>query len=367
MNKRLTYIDMAKGIGIILVLFGHLEYTYSKVLIWISSFHMPLFFVLSGITLALSDREEYTLREKLIRKCRTILIPYMWFSLIYFVVDIGNLILHKIDTDTFIYNAISSLTFYGKSVMWFLTALFLSELTLLSLNSLFSGKRRAFLYVMAAVVMIAALSYGASLWLCRLYEANRGNLPVASFINILKTVVRAGIVLPYVGVGYYMTKGDLHGSITGHKGRLIRLVTGLALLAINISIALYNGIVDTNNMILNNPLLYYIGGLTGSLATICICEVLPDIVPLITAGRYSLVIMALHLDLYVLWAGLQAGKQVYRYAPYPWVLATVTVLCTLVIGCIAGYVIDRYFPFILGRRRIKDAGAGHGGRYEGSR
>lgn len=42
-QKRLDYLDMAKGIGIFLVILGHIEYIQEDTLKWISSFHMPLF------------------------------------------------------------------------------------------------------------------------------------------------------------------------------------------------------------------------------------------------------------------------------------------------------------------------------------
>lgn len=46
-NKRIEWIDITKGIGICLVILGH-TYRANDVLNWIYSFHMPLFFILSG-------------------------------------------------------------------------------------------------------------------------------------------------------------------------------------------------------------------------------------------------------------------------------------------------------------------------------
>lgn len=60
MNKRLDWIDKAKGIGIILVVYGHVargifnagipmnEKSFGIIDSVIYSFHMPLFFFLSG-------------------------------------------------------------------------------------------------------------------------------------------------------------------------------------------------------------------------------------------------------------------------------------------------------------------------------
>lgn len=43
-GKRLDYIDVSKGFGIILVIVGHISYTPELMGVWLSAFHMPLFF-----------------------------------------------------------------------------------------------------------------------------------------------------------------------------------------------------------------------------------------------------------------------------------------------------------------------------------
>ena len=56
-KNRINSLDMAKGIGIILVVVGHSTFLEENVLTWISSFHMPLFFVLSGILIRKKNEE----------------------------------------------------------------------------------------------------------------------------------------------------------------------------------------------------------------------------------------------------------------------------------------------------------------------
>ena len=46
MKERLDYIDLAKGIGILLVVIGHGAFNNFG----INIFHMPLFFCISGLT-----------------------------------------------------------------------------------------------------------------------------------------------------------------------------------------------------------------------------------------------------------------------------------------------------------------------------
>lgn len=50
-KQRIAYIDLVKGIGILCVLFGHLIPNDGIVKPAIYSFHMPLFFILTGILL----------------------------------------------------------------------------------------------------------------------------------------------------------------------------------------------------------------------------------------------------------------------------------------------------------------------------
>ena len=45
--SRLSWLDILKGIGIILVAVGHI-YLNEKINHWIYSFHMPLFFLAAG-------------------------------------------------------------------------------------------------------------------------------------------------------------------------------------------------------------------------------------------------------------------------------------------------------------------------------
>lgn len=49
-SKRILWIDYCKVIGICLVLIGH-TYPNNPITDWLYSFHMPLFFFISGLTL----------------------------------------------------------------------------------------------------------------------------------------------------------------------------------------------------------------------------------------------------------------------------------------------------------------------------
>ena len=71
-------IDAAKGYGILLVFLGHLVYYDSPMFRVIFNFHMPLFFLLSGMTF--SPEKDADCRSILKRIWRTIGVPFLFFT-----------------------------------------------------------------------------------------------------------------------------------------------------------------------------------------------------------------------------------------------------------------------------------------------
>lgn len=91
MTKRISYIDNTRAILIALVVLGHiLNYANPKydivpyVLVqqFLDSFHMPAFFILSGM---LTDGEKWRGRSVgsyFLHKAKTLLVPYLFFECI---------------------------------------------------------------------------------------------------------------------------------------------------------------------------------------------------------------------------------------------------------------------------------------------
>lgn len=87
MKKRVQWIDMAKGIGLILVMYGHIQFRPYPFYVWLCSFHMPLFFFLSGITFRVKKYEDFQTFFK--KKIKALLIPYMIFASVTWVYRFG--------------------------------------------------------------------------------------------------------------------------------------------------------------------------------------------------------------------------------------------------------------------------------------
>lgn len=78
-NKdRIIYIDVLKGIGILLVVLGHM---YNSKLIY--CFHMPLFFLLYGFLFKFKER-----KFQIVSSTRRFMLPYFSFFLILSIPEI---------------------------------------------------------------------------------------------------------------------------------------------------------------------------------------------------------------------------------------------------------------------------------------
>lgn len=74
-KKRIVLYDVIKGVGIILMVIGHtcVQPLYN----WIYCFHMPLFFIISGLFF---QPKRYTIMEFLTKRYRQLLLPLIIFT-----------------------------------------------------------------------------------------------------------------------------------------------------------------------------------------------------------------------------------------------------------------------------------------------
>ena len=56
-KQRISYIDSLKGLGIILIVVGHIIPYESMLHVWIYSFHVPIFFIISGMLFKMKQEE----------------------------------------------------------------------------------------------------------------------------------------------------------------------------------------------------------------------------------------------------------------------------------------------------------------------
>lgn len=133
-KKRIEWIDILRGLGMFIVIWGHcfLSDAY-RVKSYIYSFHMPLFFFISGLTFS-TNYLDLPFKDYIKRKIKGLLVPYLIINLI------GILILFiysKFDIVSFkgIVEYLCGMVYSSDSVFsipssntWFIPCLFLVDI-----------------------------------------------------------------------------------------------------------------------------------------------------------------------------------------------------------------------------------------------
>lgn len=123
MEKRISWIDMTKGYGVLLVIIGHMYiFNLSS---WIYSFHMPLFLFISGYVFKVN----ITFVDFVYKKIKSLIVPYFFLAFLIIVYEIicGITNGQKINILRLILNYLLQ---RRESALWFLTCLFIIELTM---------------------------------------------------------------------------------------------------------------------------------------------------------------------------------------------------------------------------------------------
>uniref|UniRef100_UPI0036F361D4 acyltransferase family protein n=1 Tax=Enterocloster asparagiformis TaxID=333367 RepID=UPI0036F361D4 len=139
-NGRLEYMDVAKGIAILAIIIGHISRKPVWVTLFCFSFHVPIFFIISGYFFKQSPW------KKLLKSKATHLIgPYIWTCLGVIAISTVPLILSSHSLNIIFRNIVNWLwsAFYGSGntydnpfwikqigAIWFLLALFFSYVIL---------------------------------------------------------------------------------------------------------------------------------------------------------------------------------------------------------------------------------------------
>lgn len=166
MKNRNYWLDIAKGITIILMVVGHTPLP-DIVSHFIYAFHMPLFFIASGLV---SNYEKYSLMDYIKHKSYTLLLPFVCYSTIvaFLMYFIGEL-----DVIDYIKSG------WRGYALWFIPILFMASVLV---RITFLAKKR---YV-RRFIMLCFLYIGYSL---RHYEISLpwslSVLPYASFLVML--------------------------------------------------------------------------------------------------------------------------------------------------------------------------------------
>lgn len=135
--KRLDYIDIAKALGMLTIIWGHIIHEgWSNQIVY--AFHIPLFFFMSGMVF---KADKYPTVWDLIKKrARTLLLPYLIFSLVTWAMWVGMRVIAN-DHTNYWYPLLQTFIAQGSSgflrhnlPLWFVSCLFVVEIIYYYIN-----------------------------------------------------------------------------------------------------------------------------------------------------------------------------------------------------------------------------------------
>lgn len=287
-TKRLNVIDVAKGIGIIFVVFAHVNYT-PEILVLIYSFHMPLFFLISGM---LFNKSKYLdFKSFFRRRFKTLFIPYVIYELVsiawLYVSErlYSDFQLFDVSKDQYIdfFKQILISNWSGTHVnqpLWFVPCLFLVEILYYFICKM---KKR---FIVPVCFLLACCG-----WVLESGMLNFNNKLLPWSLD------SALFALGIYAIGNLSSEcvQGMFGKIKAHKYKYILCIEIIVLcLMIWLPLTLANGKITLGSKILNNGFLLYINGILGSIIILIISLILEKCRFLAYCGRNSFLIMSTH-------------------------------------------------------------------------
>lgn len=278
-KEHYDWIDLTKGFAMILVILAHSMEWFSSdlglrllILPFIYSFHIPLFFFISGFLFS-SDK---SFKRFTLRRIKSLLLPYITFAVIILFFDAVKIYILKSNDNIVIKDKmISMLTQNHYNHLWFIIVLFFIEFIAYFICKI---KSNGLLITMA--VAFVAVAY--------LYQIYIDKYLLWSLDEVI-------YAMPFFLSGYIARKVNLQERLLKPKYMLIYLIVGIGANFLNL---LLNKSVRYVNMFkcdYGNILLFYISAIAMILFALSLCKTLKNIKPLNYIGKNSLVYYGLHL------------------------------------------------------------------------
>lgn len=323
--KRIEWIDTAKGIGILLVVIGHIKLT-PFIHNWIYQFHMPLFFFLSGILF----KKNEPWKQCVIKKIIHLLLPYPFFLILFLPLRYITDFLCTGEWKPFQIQMLG--LSYFDIPLWFLFALFITIIIMRTFYSLIKRK----INIIILVILLGILGY--------LLLVNKIVFPFHTS--------RALFLLPFFALGILFKKNLSQKNVITILFSLFCFIIGI--------IGLINGhtCLDTLKMQIDkNPFWVYIPAYGGIMLIVYlsqsifsyiskfkgICKVINKI--LCHLGKNSFYIFAIHHPIILFLNSLFWGNIVEPrfYPSYALFLIISSIIASLLIGAILKKMIPIIF------------------------
>lgn len=288
---RIRFLDAAKGIGILIIAWGHLDYLWSPASVWFSSFKLAIFYIVSGLLSGQRQQESWTTVAK--KRIFSLIIPYVVYSVLAVLFHLQYsantwAAALKIIKDDFLLTA----TLRGISTLWFLPSLYLGEVLFAAVNFPNCTKKMR----ISIFLLLPLLLWAASDLFVRLQPVFTGSALNRCLGYLFLTLSRSVVAFWFIGIGHLLRNHFLHE-------KPAKLWVVLCAIGVNVGLSLLNTDVDLNHLCFGKyPLLFFPNGILGSFALLETLRLLEKHCKLTVSsycGRHALFIMATHLPWYI--------------------------------------------------------------------
>jgi acyltransferase len=306
--SRFRFIDIARIYGIVLMYYGHIIESYMKAgsataaihYKFIYSFHMPLFFILSGyIAKEYVSNTDFGLYLKRYAAAR--LVPYVFLSSILIIPTFwttGNTVGLELPTVEGYLKGISA-TFlaglpYFNIPTWFLICLFVVEMMHYATSRFLTSNSRVILIAIAYYLIGSILAWNAGCLKPTNILSQHGK--IFPYFMIVEAFTCYSLYL--VGV-YFRRNNFLVGKIPAYKcflGALVCLILIYSTYDLNkgmFAIPFYDAVVLFASSH-GNLILFPLTAVIGSVMVMLLAKLTTDIEVLIYLGRNTLIIFGLN-------------------------------------------------------------------------
>lgn len=333
MKERIEWIDILKGISIIMVVIGHIDYCPMFLNYFFDPFFLTAFLFCYGYTF----NSSISLKEFSKKRIKTLLIPLIFFSLLIILTRyIFTLSEHNgliIDLKQML------LQIRGQGDdLWFIALMFIASFPFYFISKLVKNRK---VYIPILVLCFCS-SY--------IYDRVCG-IALPWHLQIV------GSAILYMGIGYYCNKWKVQLNIKRDiKGSIfVVLATIIYIVSIFINISILKNTSFTFYSYSNNIVMYIIITVLGLIMSISVAKYISKSNILSFFGKNTLLIFALHGKIervLIVLTNSILSKEVLEVnnSLNNFVVTISITIITLVILIIPIKIINKYFPFLLGRK-----------------
>lgn len=311
-SQRIEFIDLAKGICIILVVFGHCH--LSTGIPGMTIVRMPLYYILSGLFF-----KEF-INWGVINKINRLIIPFLFFFATGIILD--NINHYITGAEVFsLRDCIKGRQLFNAPT-WFLISLFWVNLFAASIFCLFKNE-----YLRIALALL--------LGFVGVFVGSKG--------FILPIYIDSSLsAMPFFLFGYYIGKTSLLRE-NRYDRYSILIIVGLYLLSYAISQLDSFTYGPITNHMGGNIILLYLYGALSTVVLLLLCKKIKHIPFISYVGRYSIIILCTH------WIVIKVLVRLpIDFTHHRWIYATLTLLCSVLFIPIC----KKYIPWFVAQKDL---------------